>query len=304
MLNVYCCGGAGTNIGKQISDLDINISFIDTSNSNFKGIDTDKVYQIEGTDGAGKDRNITYENFKDPEEVLIRFKPSPRLNIVMSSLSGGSGSIIAPILTRELIRQDYNTIVIGIDSTNSVKEIDNTIKTLKTYKSISNSIKKSISIFYIENNSRKEADQQAIRFINLLSLLVSKEHTEEFDTLDLKNFINFDKVTENEPSVSIIDINANETIIPEKNTSIVSTILLTTNRNNTIGQVIPEYLSTCIVTDKNYNNEDIRIDNVLGKLALIVNNLENLKKEYQDMKTINKFKELDVGGSTEDGIVL
>jgi len=304
MLNVYCCGGAGSNVGKQITDLDINVSFIDTSDSNHKGVDPEKIYQIEGIDGAGKDRNVTYENFKNPDEVLIRFKPSPQLNVVISSLSGGSGSIIAPVLTRELIKQGHNTIVIAVDSTHSVKEIDNSIKTLKTYKSFSNTVKKAISIFYIENKSRKEADQRAIQFINMLSLLVNKEHTEEFDTSDLRNFINFDNVTENEPSVSIIEINPNETVVPEKNTTIVSTILLTTDKNSTISQVIPEYLSTCIVTDKNYKNEDIRIDNTLGKLTIIVNNLEALKKDHQDNKTINKFKELDVQASTEDGVVL
>lgn len=304
MLNVYCCGGAGSNVGKQITDLDINVCFIDTSDSNHKGVDTDKIYQIEGIDGAGKDRKVTYENFKNPDEVLIRFKPSNQLNIVISSLSGGSGSIIAPVLARELIKQGYNVIVIAVDSVHSVKEIDNSIKALMTYKSFSNSIKKAISLFYIQNKSRKDADQRAIHFINMMSLLVNKEHTEEFDTSDLRNFINFDNVTENEPSVSVIEINPNESIVPEKNTNIVSTILLTTDKNSTINEVIPEYLSTCIVTDKNYKNEDIRIDNTLGKLTLIVESLESLKKEHQENKKLSKHKELVVEASTEDGVVL
>lgn len=304
MMNVYCCGGAGSNVGKQIKDLDMNVFFIDTSISNLKGISSEVIYKLEDIDGAGKDRRVTYENFKNPDEVLICFKPSQELNVVVSSLSGGSGSIIAPVLARELIKSGHNVIVIGIDSTNSVIEIDNSIKTLKTYKSFSNQMKKSISLFYIENASRKEADHQAIQFISLLSLLVNKEHTEEFDTSDLRNFINFDNVTDNEPSVTLIDINHNETIIPEKNTSIVSTILLTTDKNNSISQVIPEYLSVCVVTDKNYSNQDIRIDNTLGQLSIVVDRLELLKKDHQNNKKINKFKELSVESTTDDGAVL
>ena len=304
MLNVYCCGGAGSNVGKQITDLDVNVTFIDTSVSNLKGVDESKIYKIDGIDGAGKDRKITYENFKNPDEVLIRFKPSLELNIVISSLSGGSGSIIAPVLARELIKQGHNTIVVAIDSTSSVIEIDNCIKTLKTYKSFSNGAKKSFSIYPIHNGSRKEADGRAINFINLVSLLVNKEHTEEFDTSDLRNFINFDNVTDNEPNVSIIEINANENIVPEKNTSIVSTILLTTDKNSTIKPVIPEYLSVCVVTDKNYKNEDIRIDNTLGKLALIVEGYEAQKKECSDNKRINKFNDVSVEATTEDGAVI
>lgn len=208
------------------------------------------------------------------------------------------------MITKELISNGYNTIVIAVDSKHSLKEIDNTIKTLKTYQSFAASTKKPISMFYIENTSRREADERAIRFINLLSLLVNKDHTAEFDTADLSNFINFHKVTDNTPTVSIIEINANENIVPEKNTSIVSTILVTTDAHSTINPATPEYLSTCVVTDPNYRNEDIRVDNVLGKLVLIVEQLEELVNNHQNNKKLNKFKDLTVVANTDDGIVL
>ena len=305
MLKVYACGGTGGNIGKQIDDLDVDVCYIDTSVSNLKNVDMDQVYLLDGYDGAGKHRATAYEGFKDAaEDVLIKFKPSKELNVVISSLSGGSGSVLSPMLVKELIKSGHNTVVIGIDSKNSVIELDNSIKTLKTFKSISSSVKKSITLFYVENNVRKEADARAIRFINLLSLLVNKEHTSEFDVSDLSNFINFDKVTDNSPNVTVIDINPNETIFPEKGTTVVSTILVTTDCNRTIQEVIPEYLSTCVVTDPNYQCEDIRIDNSLGKLSVIVDNLEKLITVFKDNKRVNRHKDLEVVGSNEDDIVL
>lgn len=305
MISLFACGGCGSNIAKQIIDLDIEVNYIDTSTSNLKGVKSDNIFILEDIDGAGKDRSKTYEHFKDiASDVLIKFKPSSSLNIVISSLSGGSGSIIAPLITKELIRQGYNTIVIAIDSKHSVKELDNTIKTFKTYKSISDGMKKAISLFYIENSNRKDSDNRAIWFINLMSLLVNKQHTEEFDTTDLTNFINFDRVTDNDPTVSILEVNKNEVINPEKNTTIVSTILLTADKHSNIKPVIPEYLSTCVVIDPQYDNEDIRIDNILGKLSIIVENLEKEMKNFQDNKKINKFKELDVQGSNSDNVVL
>ena len=148
MISVFCAGGCGTNIGKQITDLDIEVNYIDTSTSNLKGVKSDNIFVLENIDGAGKDRSKTYEHFKDiAGDVVIKFKPSPSLNVVVSSLSGGSGSIIAPLIAKELIRQGHNTIVIAIDSKHSVKELDNTIKTFKTYQSISVSVKKAISLF-------------------------------------------------------------------------------------------------------------------------------------------------------------
>jgi len=305
MLQIYAAGGASGNICKQITDLDVNVSFIDTSNSNLKDVNDEYKFIIPGADGAGKDRSISYEVFKPYlDDILIRFKPSNQLNIVVSSLGGGSGSVLGPMIARELIKNNYNTIVVGIDSKHSLKELDNTVKTLKTYKSFADSSNRCISLFYIENNSRKEADQQVIRFINLMSLLIDKYNTSEFDSADLSNFINYNRVTDNQPSVSIIDINPNESNVTEKNTTVIGTILVTTNQNSVISQPIPEYLATCIVTDKDYKNEDIRIDNVLGKLSIIVNNLEELIKKYQDNKKLNKHNDIIVTSNTDDGLVL
>ena len=305
MLRIYAAGGAAGNLSKKVTDLDVDVCFIDTSNSNLKDINGEHKFLVEGFDGAGKDRSISYEAFKPHvDDILIRFKPSDRLNIVISSLSGGSGSVIAPMITRELIKNGHNTIVIAIDSKHSLKELDNTVKTLKTYKSFADNTQKCISLFYIENNTRKEADQQAIRFINLMSLLVNKEHTSEFDTTDLSNFINYTRVSDNTPSVSIIDINANENGISEKNTTLVGTILVTTDQNATIAEPTPEYLATCIVTDPNYKNEDIRIDNLLGKLSIIVSNLESLIQKHQDNKKLNKHNDITVIANTDDGLIL
>ena len=302
---IYACGGAGTNIGKQIHDLDIDVFFIDTSDSNIRNNKVTNLFLLEGVDGAGKDRSKTYQHFKDvAEDILIRFKPSQTLNVVISSLGGGSGAVIAPMITKELISKNLNTIVIGIDSQTSIKELDNTIKTLKTYKSISDMTKKCVSLFHITNNSRKEADKQALYFINLLSVITNKYITEEFDTSDIHSFINFNKVTDNSPTVSIIEINPNENILPEKNTSIVSTVLVTKNKDATISAAIPDYLTNCVVTDKDYNLEDMRIDNVVGKLSVICEDLEKKMVELTNNKKLNKHKEVEIDDSTPEGIVL
>ncbi len=211
---------------------------------------------------------------------------------------------MGPSVARQLVLGGYNTIVIGIDSRSSVIEIDNSIKTLKTYKAISDNTGKAIAMMYIENTSRKEADKRAIWAISLFTLLTDKNNTAEMDTSDISSFINFNRVTDNAPSVSMIEFNENTAIVPEKNTNNVATILVTKDQNSSIKPVIPEYLSTCIVTDPNYNNADIRIDSSLGKLSIIVEGLEKIMKESQDQKKVNKFQDLEVKGATEDGIIL
>jgi hypothetical protein len=72
MMNVYLCGGCGINVGKRIQNGVANTVFVDSSQSNLKGIDPSKVFLIEGSDGAGKKRSTTYNNFQDvTKDVLI-----------------------------------------------------------------------------------------------------------------------------------------------------------------------------------------------------------------------------------------
>lgn len=212
--------------------------------------------------------------------------------------------MLSPVITRELLKRNLNTIVIGVNSKHSVKEMDNTIKTLKTFKSISSVTNKPVALYYIENDNREKADKEAIYFINTLLLLLDKYNTEELDVSDVDHFLDYAKVTSNSPSVGIIEVTDNNPFTAEKNTSIVGSILLTTNRGNTIKEPTPEYAATCIVTDPQYNNSDIRINNVLGKFALIIDELESSIQKHHDDKKINKIKEVEVKASTDDGIVL
>lgn len=305
-MTVYACGGCGVNIGRAIKDLNIDVCFIDGSDSNMKGIDQEKTFMVPEMSGAGKKRGITHEHFLPvAEDVLIKFKPSTTLNVVISSTSGGSGSVLSPGIVKELISRNLPVIVVAVDSRSSVIELQNSVNTLKTFRGVSSVTKKAVSVFYIENNNRKEADQRAAQFINLLTVLTNKDKTEECDVTDLYNFINFDEVTDNRPSVSFLEVGQNEPVTPEKGVAVATTILLTTDRNASIHPVVPEYLSTCIVTDPDYNLDDIRIDNTLGRLTKVIDNLEAELKQHSDNKKVNKFADLDVDDDIdESGFVL
>lgn len=208
------------------------------------------------------------------------------------------------MLAKELINQGYNTIIVGIDSRNSLIELHNTVKTLKTFKAISTQIDKPVPLYYISQPSRSEADRQALFFINLMSLVIDKKRTAEFDNSDLKSFLYFNKTTANDPSVSVLEVHPNEVLVAEKNTSVVGTILVTTKKDATIHPVIPEYLATCVVTDKDYKNEDARLNAVLGKLSVIIEALDVNIKTLEDSKKINKIREVIVSDSNADGMVL
>lgn len=308
-MRIYCCGGAGGNIGKQLikTHKNADVCFIDTSDSNLRGVDANNVYLVDDMDGAGKQRSKTYEAFSGlTEEVLIQFKPSTSLNVVISSLSGGSGSIISPLVTKALIENDSPVIVIAIESRGSIIEINNTINTLKTFQSISEKLQRSICLRYVENNKRGVADEDAVNLVEALIRITDRDLVSEFDTADIHNFINFDRVTDNDPTVSILEINPNSPDVTRKGVNYVSTILISTDKEATIQDPDsrPDYLASCLALEESYFTQDMRLDNVTGSLVMIVDDLQKEMQALKERRTINKVKTLEVEGSNDDGIVL
>ena len=162
-VTIYATGGTGVNIGMQVADLDTNIHFIDTSNSNLAKHRGENVYLVEGMDGAGKDQSVTYNHFKGQAgDVLTKFKPSEHLNIVVTSLTGGSGAILGALIAKELITQDFNTVVIGVISRSSLVELRNARNALMTYKAMSKQTDRCYPIFIIDEEQRTDADRQAL----------------------------------------------------------------------------------------------------------------------------------------------
>lgn len=306
MLKVYACGGAGVNIGKNILPASANVIFVDTSKSNLKDVKNDNIFLLEEMDGAGKERAFTYENFKDiAGNVLIKHNPSDELNIVITSLSGGSGSVIGPMLARELATMNKNVITIAFISTSSAKEIDNSIKTLMTFKSLAAKSKKAMALMVLDNRiGRSQVDKKIIQTVNLFSLIIDKSRTEEFDMADLKNFINFDKVTQNAPCASVIDIAEKKDKQDRKGEHTVATIHVTSNKESDIDEYNPEYLATCILTEKDAKEIDIRIDNLLGAIDNIITDCQHLLKTFEDNKKVKNLKDKVVVEDSDDGIVL
>ena len=69
--NIYCCGGFGGNIGKQILDLDINTFFIDTSISNLKNLKHNNIFLVDNIDGAGKSRDKSFNILKNYLKIFL-----------------------------------------------------------------------------------------------------------------------------------------------------------------------------------------------------------------------------------------
>ena len=210
---IYACGGAGINIGKKLEQFrgtseagvaDLEITYIDTSRSNLDStVSGEHCYLLEGLDGSGKIRRDNYKAISDnTRKILQSFGPLD-VNIIISSGSGGSGSVIAPSLATELLDNDQNVIVIVIGSSDSRIDIDNTLKTLKSYDAISQKRERPVVAAYFQNSaetSRSKVDESVVSVLFSLTTLFSRENR-ELDTRDLYNFLNYHRVTSFKPKL-------------------------------------------------------------------------------------------------------
>ncbi len=212
-ISVYACGGTGINLATKVLAChssvtgfpDTEINLIDTSESN---LDKERskgkgIYLIPGLDGSGKNRKFGHENaVPHVNKILVQFKPKD-FSIVIFSTSGGSGSILGPLLIKELLERNENVVAFCIGSVESGKETENTLKTIASLQGISKNLNKSIvAKFYLNDNdnTRNMVDRQVENDYRALTIMLSGLN-EGLDDQDIHNFLNYSKVVDVKPQL-------------------------------------------------------------------------------------------------------
>ena len=215
---IYGCGGTGINVvspyittplEEKPGYAKVEAFLIDTSESN---INTTKVrnafYKIKLEKDAEGSGSIRAENAPEIMQQVPNFiseKHPGDINIVVASANGGSGSTIAPVLASELIKRGKPVISILFLDDNNLKSIENAYRTLVSYDSMAKKAGVPFITLLIPNVSIKEANEVAEEYISMLAMLFSNEN-HGLDNADLRNFLNFTKVTGAAPGVASLMI--------------------------------------------------------------------------------------------------
>lgn len=220
-VRVYACGGCGINIASSLEKYreqvdnaaaKLYLSYIDTSKSNLARIrhkiDEENIYVIDGLDGSGKIRAENYQAIlQHSKDILQAHKPMD-LNIVISSAAGGSGSVIAPTLVGELLERKAPVVVMLVGSIATRLDTENTLKTIKSYESISKMKKAPIVAIYAENSDKEPRSKVDTAFHNnvlTLSILYSRQN-HGLDSQDLFNWLRYDRMTSFPPQLAALTI--------------------------------------------------------------------------------------------------
>lgn len=207
--NIYAFGGTGTNIlnkylteGKGRKFID-QVVGIDTSEANPVEEGLFPVVRLEGAEGSGGNRKAHQPKFDDFAKQIFAKHPANKLNILIYSLAGGTGSSIGPYALRQLLQKKIPTLVICVGDISTLNEQNNTVDTLG---SMYNQTKLGVPVIfsYLENGndvSQGEINRRACSLIDNTIMMFNLKN-ERVDYADVKNFFFFTDVVKADPIMS------------------------------------------------------------------------------------------------------
>lgn len=191
-------GGTGCNIINILRKNNVGVSTycVDTSNANFLKEYGDFNILIGNGIGSGKRREVNIDPIRIDLPLLKNKIEVTDITIVISSLPGGTGSVLAPLFIKEF-QSTTQLIYAGVSDTQSAIDINNSIGCIKSIENVAkkNNIYLPSLIYTNDSVNRKFVDDILVKDItNLLILLTAP--TTAIDMSDRLSFLNVSNVVD------------------------------------------------------------------------------------------------------------
>lgn len=355
---IHAAGGAGINQAIKIYDnVDhtygtvIETNFIDTSMKNAMAyVDKIKIdedlyiiksmsHQNDDIDGSGGERSHNYEAITESVKMYldhhrINKNVTGTFHIVLFSASGGSGSVIGPLIISEMLKRSIPVVACVTGDLNTVNFASNTSNTLASLDNISKSLNKPIPFYYINNtvvnndnkgiryentNNIKDtidnADKGLISFIQIFSIFASGKNR-DIDSQDINTFLDFTKFKSIKIPVGLYGIvmttNKLDNLTEKYFTPVIGRTLTFENISPDINSSMVNWKYGIIIDPdiKNHITEDnVPLHMLLGtglmnKINKDVNDAIASSNEFVQKITADVMDNHATGHKTEDGMVL
>lgn len=255
-IRLYGCGGCGINLvspfaRESLGDgfANIDVGLIDTSLSNVgktqNNEEMDFFLITDEGEGSGKVRRDNAATISENvRQALLKQAPAD-FNVVVFSASGGSGSVIGPLLIKELLSQGIPAVALVIGSSESSITATNSLNTLKSLAAIGGQLDKPTVISYQHNSrdtKRSTVDAVCNATIHTLAALCSHQN-DELDQRDVRNWVFYNHSTSVPAQLSLLEVcNSAETAKTIEAPISVASLLV--DKDAPAPELYPEY--SCI----------------------------------------------------------
>ena len=198
-------GGCGINLANKIMNHVISeeetisgrvtsAHVIDTCRSNMHDLHEDFKHHLLAEDGSGKNRATHLESIQQlpmSEDII-----NSDVTIIVCSLSGGSGSVIGPLIARDHKMKGSRVVVVGIVDDTSKADCMNSINSLKTLNKYANENRMYFPIMLFSNIGvgRFAVNKTVEMRVSILIEMLTSPTVSEMDLKDKLNFLSPDQV--------------------------------------------------------------------------------------------------------------
>lgn len=206
-------GGGGVNLVDMfLSRVDItgyedvfDTAIIDASTANVRFTTNDFTHTFllkekngEPMEGGGQDRTIVYPAAKVQIPAFMDVINEYEYVIVVTTFTGGSGSLISNLVVKSLLDNGKKFVVLGISESNTRQNNRNAINTVTGLDNLARNANRPVVARRYENlpgKNRSDVDKAVLMDLVSLTVLFS-EKLAELDRADLNTFLGYNSVTD------------------------------------------------------------------------------------------------------------
>lgn len=295
-IRFYACGGTAINQLRAYRDNhpgdprlhgEEKYSYIDTSFANLDGALLSETFTLKEADGSGSDRKKNaLAIVKVLPEILLAHQPAD-FNVVIFSMSGGTGSVAGPIILKELRRQGLKAVGVTSAAFTSGKKSSNAIDTMTGLELAVAQIGRPIVLNYTPNDPLKTDSDNNIKPLFVLQTLakLASGKNGHLDGADLGNLFDFDQVSSYKPSLALLDVYAGEEQLKAEVTNAIGILGLLKDRSCVMPPINAAY-------DKaGYLPEDTREFANSFYFVVSIDKLNGVVKDMSERKAQAELKE-------------
>lgn len=315
-MRVYGCGGMGINIAAYFNNAAVEPNcavvmpaYIDTSRSNLRDeFNSEDIFVLDNVDGSGKVRKENHAEISNVlRQILLQVEPAD-FNVVVFSASGGSGSVIGPLIMAELLERGHTAVAVVVGSDESIITANNTLNTLKSLESISKRANLPVVMYYDHNDrDRRRGDVDANLHLAISSLAVlSSKQNREMDTRDIANWAQFSKTTSVGPQLAQLEVFADAEQAGKIKDPISVASIYVSEEVKPVG-LVPEYHAAGYLSEDSDKFEQLHYVITIDALPNIVDSVKKTLEQYHTQRD-SRVKQASILGdddqTTDSGLVL